>query len=540
MTDPERPEGNPTVGLGKRAARGAFVTLGAQGGKTLIQVASVIVLARILAPHDYGLIAMVTTIIGIGELLRDFGLSSAAIQAPSLSKEQRNNLFWINTGIGFALAIIVYFFGGQLLSLVYHQQELVPIAHALCLIFVFNGLSTQYRADLVRRLKFKQLALADVLAPLIALVIAIAAALLGFGFWALVLQQLTQALIQLLINSISAGWIPGRPRRHVPLGSFIRFGWNLVASQLVGYISNNADSFTIGVRFGTSSLGLYSRSFQLLMMPLNQVRIPLTTVALPVLSRLHHDNRRFADYIAKGQLALGYTIVVGLGLVVAASQPITVIFLGEKWLSVAPILALLAVAGIFQILAFVGYWVYVSRGLTGDLFRYTLVSSTIKVVCIVAGSQWGVIGVAAGYAIAPAISWPISLWWLSRHTDLPTRRLYAGAFRILSLVLVSGSAAAGAVWLLVGWGSFAQLGGAMVATIVVVGVAALVVPPIRRDIASVVGLIALLRSSRSTRSKPDQTAVALVEGESIGPDALAWIHRWVVSRGRRVKRRMPL
>ncbi|MEO6944855.1 MAG: lipopolysaccharide biosynthesis protein [Lacisediminihabitans sp.] len=490
------PEIGLEPGLGARAARGAAITLGAQGGRMIVQVASVVVLARLLTPHDYGLIAMVVAIIGVGELLRDFGLSSAAIQAPELSVPQRDNLFWINSGIGVGLAVIVYF-GAGILELVYQQAELISIAHALCLTFLINGLATQYRADLVRRLKFTRLALADILAPTLALIFAIAAGLLGWGYWALVVQQLTQASVLLIVVAVSAGWLPRLPRRHTNLGPLLRFGSNLMATQLVGYISNNVDSVVIGVRFGAVSLGFYSRAFQLLMTPLNQVRIPLTTVALPVLSRIGGDIRRFGGYIVQGQLVLGYTLVAGLALAVGAAEPITEIFLGHRWVSVAPLLALLAAAGIFQTLAFVGYWVYVSRALTSQLLRYTLLSSAIKVVCIVAGSYWGVVGVAAGYALAPALSWPISFWWLSRHTELPLRRLYAGAGRILALVVIaSGAAGAVALWLR-GGGAWLQLGGAIVAVGVVYALAAAILPPIRRDASVVLRIIRMIPGRRS-------------------------------------------
>jgi len=483
-------------GLGPRAARGAAVTLGAQGGRMVVQLASVVVLARLLTPHDYGLIAMVVAIIGVGELLRDFGLSSAAIQAPELTVSQRDNLFWINAGIGVVLAVAVYL-GAGVLELVYRQAALVPIAHALCLTFLINGLATQYRADLVRRLKFAKLALADILAPTIALALAIAAALLGWGYWALVVQQLTQAVVLLVVVAVSAGWLPRAPHRHTKLGPLLRFGSNLMATQLVGYISNNVDSVVIGVRFGAVSLGFYTRAFQLLMTPLNQVRIPLTTVALPVLSRISGDLRRFGDYIVQGQLALGYTLVAVLGLAVGAAEPITEILLGHKWISVAPLLALLAAAGIFQTLAFVGYWVYVSRGLTSQLLRYTLLSSAIKVICIVAGSQWGVVGVAAGYALAPALSWPISFWWLSRHTVLPLRRLYAGAGRILALTSIAALAAGAVAFWLRDGGAWLQLAGAVVAVVAVHALAATILRPIRRDVRVVLRIIRMIPARRS-------------------------------------------
>jgi O-antigen/teichoic acid export membrane protein len=488
----------PEPALGKRAARGAAVTLGAQGARILIQVASVVVLARLLTPQDYGLIAMVVAVIGIGEIFRDFGLSSAAIQSPTLSTGQRDNLFWINTGIGLVLAGAV-FGGAGLLAIVYDHDELVGIAHVLSLTFVLTGLTTQYRASLVRDLRFAALARADVASPAVALVVSIAAALLGWGYWALITGQLAQALSQLVMLAVSARWLPGLPKRGEPMRGFMRFGWNLVGSQLVGYISNNIDSVIIGRQFGAGPLGIYNRAFQLLMTPLSQIRSPLTTVALPVLSRLVDDDKRFGDYIARGQLALGYSLVAGLGVAVGAAEPITRIFLGEQWTGVSPILRLLAVAGIFQTLAFVGYWVYVARGLTGDLFRYSLVSATIKLACIVAGSAFGVIGIAAGYAIAPALSWPISLWWLSRRTTIPTRRLYLGALRVLAVVTVSAAAAAGRTLLADNRGSPAQLGLALLGAVAVYALAAWLVRPVRDDLLRVLEMVRMIRTARTAR-----------------------------------------
>jgi O-antigen/teichoic acid export membrane protein len=489
-----RDEATPAIAprLGAQAARGAAVTLAAQGGKVLVQVVSVVILARLLSPHDYGLIAMVLAIIGVGELFRDFGLSSAAIQATTVTRGQRDNLFWVNAGIGAGLSVVV-FVGAGLIAAAFGQPELVPISHALALTFLINGLGTQYRADLVRRLRFSAVATADIAAPAVALVIAIGGALLGWGYWALVAQQLSQALLLLVVLVVAAGWIPRLPRRGEPIRGFLAFGWNMLASQLVSYISNNVDNVLVGIRFGPISLGLYSRAFQLLMTPLNQVRIPLTTVALPVFSRLKDERDRFADWLCRGQLALGYTIVAGLALVAGAAEPMTALLLGTQWMDAAPILRLFAIAGIFQILAFVGYWVYVSRALTGDLLRYSLVSAAIKITCIAIGSSGGVLGVAIAYAVAPAISWPISLWWLSRRTNIPTARLYAGAARVLALAVLAAGAAGGAAWLCSSWWSIIQVSAAAVAALAVYVLAALIVPAVRRDLAGVLEAARMVR-----------------------------------------------
>ncbi len=349
---------------------------------------------------------MVTAIIGVAEIFRDFGLSAAAVQAKTLSRAQRDNLFWINTAAG-GVFTLVTFFAAPLVAIMYGRDELVGLTHALAFVFVLNGLGTQYRADLNRRMRFANLAAVDVIAPAVALAAAIIAAASGAGFWALAVQQLATSVVLLIGNAGSARWIPRRPRK-APMKPLFSFGWQLAGSLFIGYLGNNIDSLTIGLRFNATALGLYNRAFQLLMTPLGQLRAPTTKVALPVLSRLREDKESSDRYIQRGQAALGLTLVAGLGLVLGAAQPMAEVFLGAQWLEVVPILRLLAAAGAFQCLAYVGLWIYLSHGLTKELLKYTVISTSIKVVCIVVGSHWGVVGVAWGYAIAPALAWPLS------------------------------------------------------------------------------------------------------------------------------------
>lgn len=484
----------PAHGLGRRAARGAVVTLGGQAVRMVVQVGGVVVLAHLLTPHDYGLLAMVLTVVGIGELFRDFGLSSAAIQATRLTRAQRDNLFWLNTGIGAVLTVLT-FAAAPLVGALFDEPEVVPVARALAFTFLLNGLATQYRADLSRHMRFGPLAVVDVAGPVTALVVAVVMALQGAGEEALVAQQLTAAAVTLVGAGIAARWIPRLPRRAPGMRGLLRFGWNLLGTQLVGYGANNADSLVIGVRFGSVSLGLYNRAFQLLMQPLTQLRAPSTTVALPVLSRLKDDPARFGEFVRRGQLALGYTLVAGLALVIAAAEPVVDLFLGPQWTGVTPILRFLAAAGMFQTLAYVGYWVYLATGLTDVLLRFTLVSATIRITCVVVGSTWGVVGVAAGYAVAPMLAWPLSLWWVSRHTPVPLGALLRGGTRV---ILTLGSCAAAGWWAASApSGSWAQLAAAVAATSACFALAWLALPAVRRDVRDVVAAVTLARTRRA-------------------------------------------
>lgn len=436
-------------GLGGRAARGAVITLAGQGSRVAIQLVALAVLARILTPKDYGLFALIIVVVGIGEIFRDFGLSTAAIQASELSDSQRDNLFWWNAALGLLLSGVVFAAADGIAAL-FGQPLLAPIARVLSITFLINGLAAQYRAGLNRELRFLALSVADVVAQVIATAIGIACAVSGLGYWTLVVQQITQVSVVLVAMVLMARWIPGRPRRGIDLSAFLRFGWNLMATEILSYATNNLDTLTIGFRFGPVQLGQYNRAFQLVMSPLSQVRSPATTVALPILTRLKDDPVRAAQYIRRSQVALGYTIVAALAIGAGAAGPLIEVFLGSRWTSVSPIFALLCIAGSCQILAFVGYWVYLARGMAADLFRYSLISFVVQLVCIVGGSTFGVVGVATGFTVSAMIEWPLSLWWLSSRTDYPGRDLMHGAGRILSACVPAGLAAFGIARLTLG------------------------------------------------------------------------------------------
>ncbi|WP_448621148.1 lipopolysaccharide biosynthesis protein [Geodermatophilus sp. URMC 65] len=470
-------------GLGRVAARGAGVTLAGQGARILLQLASVTVLARLLDPRDYGLFAIGLVVVGIGEVVRDLGLSTAAIRAPSLSRLQRDGLFWLNTAAGVVLALAAVL-AAEPVAATFGEPQLVPVIRLLAVTFLLNGLVAQYRAGLTRDLRFGALASTDVLAQVLALTTAVVTATLGAGYWALVAQQLTQGAVVLVTAVALARWLPGRPQRGAGLRPFLRFGGGVTGTQLVYYLGNNLDNIALGLWAGPAALGVYNRGYQLLMNPLNQVRAPASNVAIPVLARLQEDPARSGEYLRRGQLALGYTLVAGMALGAGAAVPLVDLVLGDRWAAVAPVLALLAVAGSAQTLAYVGNWVYLSRGLSGALLRYTVATLVLSAACIGIGSRWGVVGVAAGYAAAAVLEWPLSLWWLSRVTVIPVRPLLLGALRVSACAVAAGGASFLGTELVAGAHPVLRIAAGVMGGLAVYGAAA-ALPVVRADLRGV-------------------------------------------------------
>lgn len=429
--------------LGQTAARGALVTMSGQACKILLQFGGIVVLARLLAPGDYGLLAMVTAIVGIGEVLRDFGLSSAAVQARSVSAQQRSNLFWINSAIGMLLAIAV-FAAAPAIAAFYEQPLLQPIAQALALTFLLNGLATQYRAQLNREMRFGRLAAVDVGGQAVGLVVGVTLALRGHGYWALVGQQLGQIAATLMMLVVaSGGWRPGLPRRGAGMGVFLRYGSNLMGTQLITYVSRNIDALIIGQRFGAELLGLYNRAYQLLMLPLNQINAPATSIALPVLSRLHDDGERYGRFLLHGQALMLHVIVGLFAFACAQAEPLIVLVLGPQWAPAVPIFQLLALAGVFQGAGSASYWVFLSKGLTGSNLRFTLASRLLVIAGIVVGARWGVYGVAIAFSAGAALAWLWGLAWL-RDSGAPVGAMFGNALRLMLAYGFCGLASAGA------------------------------------------------------------------------------------------------
>jgi O-antigen/teichoic acid export membrane protein len=427
------------AGLGAKAAQGAGVTLASQGVRFVLQFGSLIVLARLLTPAEFGLVAMVTAITGVAEIVRDFGLSTAAIQAKTISDDERTNLFWVNLGIGAGCAALAAA-ASPLIEKLYGTAHVASITLALAGLFVVSGANTQFRAELSRTLRFTALATTDVLAQSTGAGVAIGMATAGCGYWSIVGQQATFVITTFLSNVRFCRWRPGWYCRGVPIGRFFRFGFGVLGTQILGYGANNVDNVAIGAVYGAGPLGLYGRAYQLLMVPLQQINTPLLRVVLPVLSRVQNDATVFMRYVGNAQLVGSHVLGTGFAVAAGLAVPEVAVLFGSDWSGVAPIFAVLAIGGMFRALMSVPFWIYLSLGRSGAQLRMTLITHTVIVALILAGLPWGPVGVAVGHSVGYLIGWTTSLWHVNRTTGLPTGPLFSSAAR--ALILLSAPAGA--------------------------------------------------------------------------------------------------
>ncbi|MFJ3958957.1 lipopolysaccharide biosynthesis protein [Arthrobacter sp. NPDC090010] len=414
--------------------KGALVTLIGQWGRYALNLASLVVLSRMLGPSSVGLIAMALVVTSLANLLADFGLSLAAIQAKSLDHTQRANLFWLNTAIGVLAAAVVVGLAPTIAAF-YRDDRMVAILFWLAGPLILNGISVQSRVQLTRRSRFTFLAWVDFLSALAGFSLAVCVALLGFDYWSLVAQQVVVAATTAVLLLTRGGRLPLKPGR-ASMRTFITFGANNFGLQLLNFAASNADTVALG-RFATpSAVGLYSRAFQIVLLPIQQVLSPLTRVMLPRLAKVVDDSE-FNAILQRLQRVASVVSIGALSVLVATAPALIALVLGPSWEASAPYVRVLCIASLFQTLAYFYYWACLSRARTGLLFLSELPGRLILLALIYPAAQTGVLAVCVLVAFQQVIIWCCGTFWAARRIGVQPLKLIQAGLPALAVYVIA-------------------------------------------------------------------------------------------------------
>ncbi|MDJ0632053.1 MAG: lipopolysaccharide biosynthesis protein [Xenococcaceae cyanobacterium MO_188.B29] len=400
-----------------RSIRGGAVTAAAQAGKFVLQMASTVVLGRLLTPEDYGLIAMVTVVIKFVRMFKNLGLSTATIQQKEINHQQVSTLFWINVGISLVITLILVVLA-PIIAGFYSEPRLIPIMFVLASVFIFSGLSVQHEALLKRQMRFTSIAKIAVISLFLSLVVAIILAWNQAGYWSLVFLQLTSGITYAAGMWFACSWRPGLPVWDSGIRSMLAFGGNLTAFNCLNYVSRNLDNLLIGRYWGSQQLGLYAKAYQLILLPIQQINAPMTGVALPTLSCLQTQREQYCRYYYKALLSISTLGMALVAFTFAAADKMIPFFLGQQWLEVIPIFRLLMPAAFIGTLNVAEAWAYQSLGRTDRQFRLGLVVSAIDVIIFIVSVHWGAIGVAAAFGLSRPILWVPRILYCYKGTPL--------------------------------------------------------------------------------------------------------------------------
>ena len=423
------------------ARRGTIVLAGAQAAKVGVHFSGLVILSRLLGPSHLGHLALLAAVVALGDLLRESTLTLAAVQAPRVTRGQATNLFWLNTGMGAAMAAVVVAASGGLAHLLHVPAlaDTLPWAALSLLILGFQG---QFQVQLIRDGRIGLMSWTDVVSQALGLLGAVALALADAPTAAIVCQVVAVPAVVMVLRVAVTPWRPGLPRRGQGTTAFLRYGSTLALAQGLTFASNNLDRFLIAARLSLHDVGVYSRSVQLLNLPVSQFMAPLVNVVLPMLATLRARPREYWSFLRQFQLPVAAVMVCGLAIAIPTAEAVFGLVLGAGWDESAKVFQILAVGGCFQILAQTNFWVFLSLESASHLLKFSLVTRPLTVLAVVVGSSFGLEATALAYSGSLVVSWCVGLVWLQRVAGMPAPTFLADGMALITAGVVAGGVTA--------------------------------------------------------------------------------------------------
>ena len=377
------------------------------------RIVTAVLLARLLTPHDYGLAGMVLVVSALVAVFADLAFGAALIQRRTLSEADRSTVFWTSVGMGllFTLAGVA---ASPLVADFYGEPDVAPLFAAFSLSFLVTSLASTQSALLTREMNFRSLELRKMISYLCAAVAGISVALAGYGAWAIIWQQLVGAVVSTTLLIVFSPWRPSFVYSLESLRRLGGFSASVFGARILFYFNRNADNLLIGRFLGPTALGAYTVSYNVMLTPMSDVAEPVTEVLFPAFSR-HQDepSRIAAAWMRVNRLVGTISIPVMLGLIVVAPDFVSTL-LGDKWNLAVPVIQILAWVGLLQSLQRLNSSILAARDQANVLFRYSVIVLVVTLSSFVAGLPWGIVGVAAAYAIVSTFLEPYYTWLTAR------------------------------------------------------------------------------------------------------------------------------
>jgi PST family polysaccharide transporter len=384
--------------LGRDSLHSGIAFMTARGLNMFLQVGTTILLARLLTPRDYGLVAMVIALVGFAPMLIDLGTTDATVQRERITRTGMNTLFWLKVGIAGALALLLAGCSGLIASF-YGEPALTEITLVSSLSFLISALSVQHLALMRRAMQFRRMALIEISSNIISSLAAIAMAYAGWGFWALVAKGVLTSVVVTLGAWMSCPWLPGRPQYTSETKDLLGFGVGVTGFTMTDYAAQWSDRVALGYFLGAGPLGY----FQNAMLMYNNAQSffgQLHDVAVASLSKLRNDLDALRRSWAAALSTLSFFAMLAFAGLAVTAQDFVVILMGEKWDAAGPLLCIFAIKGIAHIVERTLGWLHVAAGRSDRWMRWGFFSAIFQLGALSAGLPYGAEGVATAYAVA--------------------------------------------------------------------------------------------------------------------------------------------
>jgi PST family polysaccharide transporter len=404
-------------GLRRTAVRGAGAAIAGSAGNFALQIGSVVILARLLTPADFGIVTMVAT---FSLLLRSFGLNGFTeliMQREELTDSLASNLFWINLGIG-AILTLAFASSGSLLALFYHNPAVVRVTQGMSLAIGISCLGYVHTGLLQRAMQFRTTAIINFAAQVLQVIVSIGLAMAGWHYWALVWGSVTQSVVAAAGALLVCRWIPRHPGRASGTGSGLKFAANVYSHFAFSYLTRNTDNLLVGWRFGARALGFYKRAYDLFVLPETQLLAPLSAVVVSTLSRVSRDREQFQRYFLR---TISVLALVGMGIgadFALVGVDIIRFLFGPGWDEAGRIFALFG-PGIGVMLLYNTHgWIHLSIGRPERWFRWGLLEFACTVTLFLLALHWGPSGIALAWTTSYFLLMFPGFWYAGKPIGL--------------------------------------------------------------------------------------------------------------------------
>ena len=399
---------SPGPGLPDLRARvlgGLSWVVGSQVGLQLTRAIAAIAIARLLTPDEYGLAALALVFASLVLVFSDLAMGAALIQRKTLTEVDRDTAFWVTAGSGVFFATLGVVLSGPLAAL-YGDPDAQPLLAVLSVTFIVSALGAPQQSLMLRDMDFRRVEVLPMIGAIAGGVAGVALAANGAGAWAIILQYVATATVTTLLVWLRSPWKPRLAFSMASLRDLGGFSLYMLGHRMLYYFQTNGDRFLIGRFIGVASLGVYAIAYNTILQPASKLGGPLQRVMSPAFCRIQDEPERIAAAWARVTRVLASLCVPALlGLIVVAPDFVPVV-LGDQWDEAVPVIQILAWVGIVQALQSLSVDVLMARGRARTIFRYSLVVTTCHVVAFVIGLQWGVVGVAASFAVSTTLIEP--------------------------------------------------------------------------------------------------------------------------------------
>jgi O-antigen/teichoic acid export membrane protein len=420
MTSP-RPSARSSDDLRSLIAQGLVWKGVSQVVLQLSKLAVVLILARLLTPHEYGIAAMALVFATLVFFLSDLSLGNTLIQRKIVTEADRSTVFWTSIGIGSFFTLLGIVLSGPLAAF-YGEPAVGPLLAALSASFIITAVGTTQNAILVREMEFRSLELRDISATLAGAAVGISTAFLGYGAWAIIAQQLTYSSAATLLVWRYSSWRPRRIYSLASLRGLAGFTGNVFAANIIDRVRLNTDTLLIGRFLGASAVGVYALACNVILVPFNRVAVPMAQVLLPAFARIQDERDRVASMWLHATRLLGaVSIPALLGLVVVAPDVVEVA-LGNRWSGTTPVIQLLAWIGLLQTLQILNSPILQALDRTSTILVWSIVNVAAGLLAFFIGFRWDIVGVAAAFLVVTVLVTPLFIWRTARVLGIPLRR----------------------------------------------------------------------------------------------------------------------